>query len=207
MMHFLDFSLIYAHVSQNFVVAIYALFPQIFWDWKVESADFFAFRMYACNMAKIPVLVPTLLSFVWLPGILSVVVMGPPPTMRVLHIWQITYLKYLTEEHAMGPKFDFGRNTSDSASLAAGHFTCGGPVDQSVGPLWSNALSPSSVASGCCADDTTQNVPPWGHWPTAAFLGLYRLLYQEFHWLQSEFSFNPWSWRNVHLKIDLALKL
>ena len=46
MMHLLDFSLIYAHLSQNFVVAIYALFPQIFWDWKVESADFFTFRMY-----------------------------------------------------------------------------------------------------------------------------------------------------------------
>ena len=46
MMHFLDFWLIYARLSQNVVVAIYALFPQISWDWKVESADFFAFRMY-----------------------------------------------------------------------------------------------------------------------------------------------------------------
>ena len=44
---FLDFWLIYALLSQNFVVAIYALFPQIFLDWKAESADFFAFRMYA----------------------------------------------------------------------------------------------------------------------------------------------------------------
>ena len=46
MMHFLDFWLIYALLPQNFVVAIYALFQQIFWDWKVESADFFTFRMY-----------------------------------------------------------------------------------------------------------------------------------------------------------------
>ena len=47
MMHFLDFSLIYAHLSRNFVAAICALFPQIFWDWKVKSTDFFTFRMYA----------------------------------------------------------------------------------------------------------------------------------------------------------------
>ena len=26
-------------------------FPQIFLDWKAESADFFAFRMYECDMA------------------------------------------------------------------------------------------------------------------------------------------------------------
>ena len=45
-MHFLDFWLIYAHLSQNIVVAICALFSEDFLDWKVESADFFTFRMY-----------------------------------------------------------------------------------------------------------------------------------------------------------------
>ena len=38
--------MIYALLSQNFAVRIYALFPQIFGDWNVESADFFTFRMY-----------------------------------------------------------------------------------------------------------------------------------------------------------------
>ena len=54
MMHFLDFSLIYAHLSRNFVVVIYALFPQNFLDWKVKSADFFTYRMYACQRAVFP---------------------------------------------------------------------------------------------------------------------------------------------------------
>ena len=39
-------SKIYALLSQNFVVRIYALFPQIFLDWKVKSADIFTFGMY-----------------------------------------------------------------------------------------------------------------------------------------------------------------
>ena len=49
------FLLTYAHLSQNFVVAIYALFPQIFSDQKVKSADFFTFRMYAsiCQIVHI----------------------------------------------------------------------------------------------------------------------------------------------------------
>ena len=38
--------MIYALLSRNFDVRIYALFPQIFGNWKVESADFFTFRMY-----------------------------------------------------------------------------------------------------------------------------------------------------------------
>ena len=38
--------MIYALLSRNFAVRIYALFPQIFGNWKVESADFFSFRMY-----------------------------------------------------------------------------------------------------------------------------------------------------------------
>ena len=33
----------------NFYVEIYALFPQIFCDWKADSANFFAFRMYDYN--------------------------------------------------------------------------------------------------------------------------------------------------------------
>ena len=39
--------MIYALLSRNFDVRIYALFPQIFGNWKVDSADFFTFRMYA----------------------------------------------------------------------------------------------------------------------------------------------------------------
>ena len=39
--------MIYALLSQNFDVRIYALFPQIFGNWIVDSADFFTFRMYA----------------------------------------------------------------------------------------------------------------------------------------------------------------
>ena len=46
---FLDFLLIYALLSQKFYVEIYALFPQIFCDWKADSANFFAFRMYDWN--------------------------------------------------------------------------------------------------------------------------------------------------------------
>ena len=38
--------LIYALLSRNFIVAFYARFPQIFWDWKADSADFCTFRMY-----------------------------------------------------------------------------------------------------------------------------------------------------------------
>ena len=38
--------MIYALLSRNFDVGIYALFPQIFGNWKVDSADFFTFRMY-----------------------------------------------------------------------------------------------------------------------------------------------------------------
>ena len=55
MMHFSDFWLNYALLSQNVVVAIYAIFPQIFWDWKVKSADFYTFRMYASPMHVVPV--------------------------------------------------------------------------------------------------------------------------------------------------------
>ena len=39
--------MIYALLSRNFDVRIYALFPQIFGNWIVDSADFFTFRMYA----------------------------------------------------------------------------------------------------------------------------------------------------------------
>ena len=38
--------MIYALLSQDFDVEIYALFPQNFCDWKADSANFFAFRMY-----------------------------------------------------------------------------------------------------------------------------------------------------------------
>ena len=33
-------------IHTKFFVAIYALFPQIFWNWKAQSADFIVFRMY-----------------------------------------------------------------------------------------------------------------------------------------------------------------
>ena len=39
-------SIIYALLTRNFVVRIYALFPQIFLDWKAKSADIFTFWMY-----------------------------------------------------------------------------------------------------------------------------------------------------------------
>ena len=46
MKHVFEILLIYALFSQNFIVAIYALFPQIFLGWKAESAKFCTFRMY-----------------------------------------------------------------------------------------------------------------------------------------------------------------
>ena len=39
--------MIYALLSRNFVVEIYALFPQNILDWGADSANFFAFWMYA----------------------------------------------------------------------------------------------------------------------------------------------------------------
>ena len=39
-------SMIYALLTQNFVVRIHALFPQIFLDWKAKSADIFTSWMY-----------------------------------------------------------------------------------------------------------------------------------------------------------------
>ena len=42
-------SMIYALLTRNFVVRIYALFPQIFLDWKAKSADIFTFWMYGCR--------------------------------------------------------------------------------------------------------------------------------------------------------------
>ena len=45
--------MIYALLSRNFDVRIYALFPQIFENWKVDSADFFTFRMYALDAVLI----------------------------------------------------------------------------------------------------------------------------------------------------------
>ena len=38
--------MIYSLLSQNFVVEIYALFPQNILDWGADSANFFAFWMY-----------------------------------------------------------------------------------------------------------------------------------------------------------------
>ena len=39
-------SMIYALLTRNFVVRIYAIFPQIFLDWKAKSSDIFTFWMY-----------------------------------------------------------------------------------------------------------------------------------------------------------------
>ena len=39
--------MIYARLSQNFVLEIYALSPQNISDWEADSANFFAFWMYA----------------------------------------------------------------------------------------------------------------------------------------------------------------
>ena len=38
--------MVYVYLWQKFVVAIYALFPPISLAWKVDSANFFTFRMY-----------------------------------------------------------------------------------------------------------------------------------------------------------------
>ena len=43
--------MIYALLSRNFVVEIYALFPQNVLDWGAESANFFAFWMYALDIS------------------------------------------------------------------------------------------------------------------------------------------------------------
>ena len=40
------FFMINALLLQNFVDPTYALFPPIFWGWKLESANFFAFWLY-----------------------------------------------------------------------------------------------------------------------------------------------------------------
>ena len=39
-------SMIYVLLTQNFIVRIYAIFPQIILDWKAKSADIFTFWMY-----------------------------------------------------------------------------------------------------------------------------------------------------------------
>ena len=43
-------SMIYALLTRNFVVRTYALFLQIFLDWKAKSADIFTFWMYVAMM-------------------------------------------------------------------------------------------------------------------------------------------------------------
>ena len=50
----LNFLCIFMHFLSHLLtfVAIYALFPQIFWNWKTGSADFIAFRMYGQNKSK-----------------------------------------------------------------------------------------------------------------------------------------------------------
>ena len=47
--HFWDFFIIYALLSQDFDVEIYALFPQNFCDRKTDFANFLPFRMYECD--------------------------------------------------------------------------------------------------------------------------------------------------------------
>ena len=47
--------MIYALLSRNFVVEIYALFPQNILDWGADSANFFAFWMYAILTHEDPV--------------------------------------------------------------------------------------------------------------------------------------------------------
>ena len=44
--------MIYALLSQNFVVEIYALFPQNILDWGADSTNFFAFWMYGYRVAS-----------------------------------------------------------------------------------------------------------------------------------------------------------
>ena len=49
---FWGFLLIYVILSRNFYVEIYALFLQIFCDWKADSANFYTFRMYASVLSR-----------------------------------------------------------------------------------------------------------------------------------------------------------
>ena len=44
--------MIYEHLLRIFFVAIYVLFPPILWPVKVNSAIFFAFRMYGIHVCK-----------------------------------------------------------------------------------------------------------------------------------------------------------
>ena len=98
---------------------------------------------------------------------------GASAMMRVSHIWQMTHMTYFQKNMQWGQSFGFGRNTFDSASLAAGHFTCGGPVTNqcSGAPLVQRAFSIQCCVRLLPQRYTTQNVPPLGHCPTAAFFG------------------------------------
>ena len=44
--HFLWFIMICALLLRNFLLQFRHFFPQIFWNWKAQSADFIVFRMY-----------------------------------------------------------------------------------------------------------------------------------------------------------------
>ena len=37
-------------VVAGFYLLFYVRFPQIFWDWKADSADFYTFRMYGTSV-------------------------------------------------------------------------------------------------------------------------------------------------------------
>ena len=51
MMHFVRFDW-FTHFCCKMLSSRFTPFPQFFWDWKVESADFFTFRMYDFRMYK-----------------------------------------------------------------------------------------------------------------------------------------------------------
>ena len=45
--------MIFVYLSRTFFVAIYALFPPIFLACKVDSANFFTFRMYVVMVERV----------------------------------------------------------------------------------------------------------------------------------------------------------
>ena len=88
---FIDFGTFVA----KFYVKIYALFPQIFCDWRVDSLNFFAFRKYAAGYNSFdlfpPLLVAPPVGQFWARSDLAV---GHPPSL----------LLYLTPDKEKGKK-------------------------------------------------------------------------------------------------------
>ena len=134
MINFLDFWLIHALLSHNVVVAIYELFPQIFWD----STDFFTFRMYAgilfvSNWYYFKIVTHW---FAHLPG-------------AVLHIFILALLLCKTQEgkDIFCTCFDPLSSSLESLSLYLYFCTCSDPLASGLELLFSSVVSPSPSPS------------------------------------------------------------